>query len=90
MGHLFGVHGACFRDAIGGTICTALPDALYVPYGIVHADVRIFQPSCTVDVVCAVCREEGPATACADSNVCVLEPIGDMGGNWRLFIGIYP
>lgn len=67
-----------------------MQDAVYISHATVHADVRFLQSSCAVDTVWAVCQEESPATACADSHVCVLEPIGDMGCNWRLFIGIYP
>ena len=71
MGDILGMHGTFLHDAVGGTICTALSDALYVPYGTVHADVRIFQSSCTVDAVWAVCQEEGTSTVGTNGGVCL-------------------
>lgn len=78
MGHLLSVHGSCLHDAVGGRSGLAMPNAVHVPHGLVHADVWVLQPSCAVDALCSVHQEEGIAVACANSCVCMPEPLGHM------------
>lgn len=88
MGHLFGVHGSCLRDAVGGAWGFAVQDALHFPHGAVHADMWIFQPSCSVDAVRSVHQEESAAAACANGGVCVPEPLVHAVGDRQLPDGL--
>lgn len=71
MGDILGVHRTCLHDAVSRGAGVGLQDVVYLSYGVVHVDVRIFQPSCTINAVCAVCQEEGIAAAGADGSVCM-------------------
>ena len=71
VGDILGVYGTCVPDAVGGRRGGGVEDAVHVPHGTVHADVRVLQPSCADDAVRGVRQEEGIAAVGADGGVCM-------------------
>ena len=65
------MHRTCLHDAVSRGAGVGLQDVVYLSYGVVHVDVRVFQPSCVDDVVWTVYQEEGIAAAGADGSVCM-------------------
>lgn len=81
MGNLPGMHGSCLRDAVGGAWGFAVQNALHFPHGVVHADMWLLQPSCSVDAVRSVHQEESLAATCANGGVCGSEPLVHAAGD---------